>query len=154
MNRWPRQTNSLPASQVTGLSDFGPDDYTDGFEVLLGSLERDADLTPRGRKVMRAMVRGALAARLCSEAGWPTTRRTRGCRSSDRCSSPGSRSGTTAVQRLLHAVPDAQGLEMWLTEVPQPRPPRETWAYDPVHAILEAGCERHHEEHPEYVGMH
>ncbi len=58
------------ASQVTGLDDFGPDDYTDGLEVLLGSLEREADLTARGRKVMRAMLRGALAARLVSEAGW------------------------------------------------------------------------------------
>ena len=57
------------ASQVTGLSDFGPDDYADGLEVLLGSLERDADLTARGRKVMRAMLRGALAARLMQRGG-------------------------------------------------------------------------------------
>ena len=52
------------ASQVTGLEDFGPDDYSDGLAELIASLERDADLTPRGRKVMRAMLRGALAARL------------------------------------------------------------------------------------------
>ena len=29
-------------------------------------------------------------------------------------------SGTTLLQRLLHAAPDAQGLEMWLTQLPQP----------------------------------
>ena len=58
------------ASQVTGLTDFGPDDYSDGLAELVASLERDADLTPRGRTVMRAMLRGALAARLLSEAGW------------------------------------------------------------------------------------
>jgi hypothetical protein len=58
------------AAQATGLADFGPDDYTDGLVVLLASLDRDADLTPRGRKVMRAMLRGALTARLVSEAAW------------------------------------------------------------------------------------
>jgi NADP-dependent 3-hydroxy acid dehydrogenase YdfG len=46
------------ASELTGLTDFGPDDYTDGLAVLLSSYERDADLTPRGRTVVRAMVRG------------------------------------------------------------------------------------------------
>jgi hypothetical protein len=53
------------ASELTGLADFGPDDYTDGLAVLLSSYERDADLTPRGRKVTRAMLRGALTARGC-----------------------------------------------------------------------------------------
>ena len=61
------------ASQVTGLDDFGPDDYGDGLAELIASYERDADLTPRGQKVARAMLRGALAARLCSEA-WPRAR--------------------------------------------------------------------------------
>ena len=34
------------ASRITGLSDFGPDDYTDGLGVLLESYARDAELTP------------------------------------------------------------------------------------------------------------
>ncbi len=58
------------ASKVTGLTDFGPDDYTDGLTVLLESCARDAGLTPPGAKAMRAMLRGALTARLCSEAAW------------------------------------------------------------------------------------
>ena len=33
------------ASKVTGLTDFGPDDYTDGLTVLLESCARDASLT-------------------------------------------------------------------------------------------------------------
>jgi hypothetical protein len=64
------------------------------------------------------------------------------------------RSGTTAVQRLLHADPAAQGLEMWLTQVPQPRPPRETWEADPVYAMLKEGFEQHHAANPEMAGMH
>jgi hypothetical protein len=58
------------ASRITGLTDFGLDDYTDGLGVLLESYARDAGLTPSGAKATRAMLRGALVARLFSEAGW------------------------------------------------------------------------------------
>ena len=143
------------ASQVTGLSDFGPDDYADGLEVLLGSLERDADLTARGRKVMRAMLRGALAARLVSEAGWtahPAYAQVPIERPLFVTGLP--RTGTTALHRLLAADPAHQGLELWLAEAPQPRPPRQTWADNPVFRYIQAGCERHHVEHPEFMGVH
>jgi hypothetical protein len=64
------------------------------------------------------------------------------------------RTGTTALHRLLTADPAHQGLELWLTEVPQPRPPRETWAGNPIFAALQAGYEQHHETDPEFMGMH
>jgi sulfotransferase family protein len=64
------------------------------------------------------------------------------------------RTGTTALHRLLTADPAHQGLEMWLTEAPQPRPPRATWAADPVFQQIQAGYERHHIEHPEFTGVH
>ncbi len=64
------------------------------------------------------------------------------------------RTGTTALHRLLHADPKAQGLELWLTQVPQPRPPRETWADDPIFAAMQAGFAAHHVESPEYMGIH
>ncbi|HJZ25123.1 MAG TPA: sulfotransferase, partial [Streptosporangiaceae bacterium] len=57
------------ASRITGLTDFGPDDYTDGLRVLLESYERDAGLTALGAKATRSLLRGALVARLLSEAG-------------------------------------------------------------------------------------
>ena len=38
------------------------------------------------------------------------------------------RTGTTALHRLLAADPAHQGLELWLAEAPQPRPPRSSWA--------------------------
>jgi len=143
------------ASQVTGLDDFGPDDYGDGLAELIASYERDADLTPRGRKVARAMLRGALAARLCSEAGWrahPEHARVRLERPLVVTGLP--RTGTTALHRLLAADPAHQGLELWLAEAPQPRPPRPTWADNPVFRYVQAGCERHHVEHPEFMGVH
>jgi Sulfotransferase family len=143
------------AAQATGLADFGPDDYTDGLAVLLASLDRDADLTPRGRKVMRAMLRGALTARLASEAAWrahPEYAQMPVDRPVFVTGLP--RTGTTALHRLLTADPAHQGLELWLAEVPQPRPPRPTWADNPVFRYVQAACERHHAVHPEFMGVH
>ena len=143
------------ASQVTGLDDFGPDDYGDGLAELIASYEQDADLTPRGEKVARAMLRGALAARLCSEAGWrayPEHAQVPVARPLFVTGLP--RTGTTALHRLLAADPAHQGLELWLAEAPQPRPQRSTWADNPVFRYVQAGCERHHVEHPEFMGVH
>src|SRR5689334_13530051 len=58
------------AVRLTGLEDFGTDDYQDGLAVLLESYEKDEKLTPLGSKMSRVFLRGALAARLTSEAGW------------------------------------------------------------------------------------
>ena len=143
------------ASKVSGLTDFGPDDYTDGLTVLLESCARDASLTPAGAKAMRGMLRGALAARLFSEAAWqanPGYAQVRIDRPVFVTGLP--RTGTTALHRLLAADPAHQGLAMWLAEVPQPRPPREAWPADPVYQYIQAACERHHAEHPEFMAVH
>jgi hypothetical protein len=143
------------ATRITGLADFGAGDYLDGLAVLLESCAREAGLTDLGVKVHRAFLRGALVARLISEAGW--------------AHHPGyaavaidrpifvtglPRTGTTALHRLLTADPAHQGLELWLTEVPQPRPPRDTWEQDPAFGRIQAACERHHVAHPEFMGVH
>jgi hypothetical protein len=101
------------------------------------------------------MLRGALAARLLSEAGWrahPEHAQVRLDRPLFVTGLP--RTGTTALHRLLTADPAHQGLELWLAEAPQPRPPRPTWADNPVFQYIQAGCERHHVEHPEFMGVH
>jgi hypothetical protein len=143
------------ASRITGLADFGPDDYTDGLDVLLESYARDAGLTPAGEKAARALLRGALMARLLSEAGWQAH--------PDYAEVPVERpifvtglprTGTTALHRLLAADPAHQGLELWLAEAPQPRPPRPAWAGDPVFQAVQAACARHHAAHPEFMGVH
>ena len=140
---------------MTGLSDFGGDEYHEPLRVLLDSFEPSAGLTGVGNTMERSFVRGALAAGCCREKASPTTRRTPTSPIERPIFVTGiQRSGTTAVQRLLHADPAAQGLEMWLTQVPQPRPPRETWDDDPVYAMLKQGFEQHHAENPEYAGIH
>jgi hypothetical protein len=55
---------------------------------------------------------------------------------------------------LLCGDPRHQGLELWLAEFPQPRPPRETWPQNPVFAQLDARFKKAHEENPDYTGLH
>ena len=143
------------ATRLTGLENFGSDEYRDGLAVLLDSYARDAGLTSLGRKLKRVFLRGALVARLLSEAAWqahPGYAETPVERPIFVTGLP--RTGTTALHRLLTADPAHQGLEMWLTEAPQPRPPRATWAADPVFRQIQAGYEQHHIEHPEFTGVH
>jgi hypothetical protein len=143
------------ATRITGLADFGADDYRDGLEVLLESYARDADLTPLGRKVARSFLRGALVARLLSEAAWQAYPGCAGVGVDRPVFVTGlPRTGTTALHRLLTADPSHQGLEMWLTQAPGPRPPRETWAGNPVFQQIQAGFEQHHMAHPEFMGVH
>jgi hypothetical protein len=143
------------ASRITGLADFGPDDYTDGLGVLLESYARDAGLTPAGEKAARALLRGALMARLLSEAGWQAHPAWAAVRVERPVFVTGlPRTGTTALHRLLVADPAHQGLELWLAEAPRPRPPRSAWAEDPVFQYIAAACARHHVEHPEFMGVH
>ncbi|MEU8899133.1 sulfotransferase [Nocardia sp. NPDC048505] len=143
------------ATKVVGLDDFGDPGYREGLGVLLKSLTEDAELTPFGNKVNRAFLRGALIARLLSESAWqrfPEHEQVAIQRPIFVTGLP--RSGTTAVHRLLNADPGHQGLEMWLTEFPQPRPPRASWAENPVYQRLAAAYEQHHVEHPEFMGVH
>ena len=143
------------ATRITGLADFGADDYRDGLAVLLESCARDAGLTELGTKVFRTFLRGALVARLLSEAAWAGHPGYAGVGIERPIFVTGlPRTGTTALHRLLTADPAHQGLELWLTEVPQPRPPRDTWEQDPAFSRIQAAYERHYVTHPEFMGVH
>ncbi|SFB19283.1 Sulfotransferase family protein [Amycolatopsis marina] len=143
------------ASRITGLDDFGGDEHREGLAVLLESYERDALLTPRGSKVARAFLRGALISRLLSESAWRAHPEHADVPIDRPIFVTGlPRTGTTALHRLLTEDPAHQGLELWLTEVPRPRPPRSTWAADPVFQGIQAGYDQHHVEHPEFMGLH
>jgi hypothetical protein len=143
------------ARKITGLDDFGDDAYQEGLAVLLESYAGEAGLTPRGNRAVHGSLRGALVARELSEAGWRQH--------------PGHaavpverpiivtglpRTGTTALHRLLCEDPAHQGLEMWLTAFPQPRPPRDTWEDSPVFRRIQDGFRQHHVENPEFMGLH
>lgn len=143
------------ATRLTGLDDFGDDEYLEGLRVLLKSYAEDAGLTPEGNRAMRAFLRGALVARLLSEMAWKQHPEHADVAIERPIFVTGlPRTGTTALHRLLTADPMHQGLEVWLTEVPQPRPPRETWAQNPIFLGIQDVYSRHHLEHPEFMGLH
>ena len=143
------------ATKLTGLTDFGGDDFIEPLSVLLESYERDERLTPLGYKVKRAELRGALVARLLAEAAWrqhPSLADVPVTRPIFVTGLP--RTGTTALHRLLTADPRHQGLELWLAEMPQPRPPRETWDDNPVYVHIRDTYAAFREANPEFAGVH
>ena len=143
------------AMRTTGLDDFGDDAYLEPLGVLLDSYANEAGLTELGSKMFRYFLKGALIARLMSEASWRATPSYVDVEITRPIFVTGlPRTGTTALHRLLAADPAHQGLEMWLTEFPQPRPPREQWASNPVYQQIDAGIAQHHVENPEFMGLH
>lgn len=145
------------AVKACGLDDFGSDDddYREALAVLLESYQRDADLTELGSKMQRFFVRNALVARLVSEAAFKQYPQHVDVPIERPIFVTGlPRTGTTAIHRLLTADPRHQGLELWLAEFPQPRPPRETWSQNPVFQQLDAQFSQAHEENPDYTGLH
>jgi hypothetical protein len=145
------------AVRACGLDDFGVDDdnYCEALAVLLDSFGRDADLTELGSKMHRFFVRNALVARLVSEAAFKQYPKYVDVPIERPIFVTGlPRTGTTLIHRLLTADPAHQGLELWLAEFPQPRPPRETWSDNPVFAQLDAQFTKAHDEDPDYTGLH
>ena len=129
------------AVKACGLDDFGvdDDDYREALRVLLESFQRDADLTELGSKMQRFFVRNALVARLVSEAAFKQYPQHVDVTIERPIFVTGlPRTGTTAIHRLLTADPRHQGLELWLAEFPQPRPPRESWSQNPVFQQIDA----------------
>lgn len=144
------------AVRSTGLSDFGAGAHEEGLRVLLEDLNStEAGLTPQGRAFQRSEVKSALTGVLLTEAAF-AAHPEHGDVAVERpvflMGLP--RTGTTILHRLLHAAPDAQGLEMWLTQFPQPRPPREAWEQDPRFTGMQRAFAAHHEASPEFMGIH
>jgi hypothetical protein len=145
------------ATKATGLDDFGADDdnYREALGVLLESFRNDAGLTELGSKKARFFARNALVARVLSEAAWKQYPQHVEVPIERPIFVTGlPRTGTTAIHRLLTADPSHQGLQLWLAEFPQPRPPRETWNDNPGFRQLDAQFSKAHEENPDFTGLH
>lgn len=144
------------AVRATGMSDFGGTEHEEGLRILLDDLNAPtAGLTGEGNYLQRAQVKSALVGRLLSEfgfAGNPSYADVPIERPVFVVGLP--RTGTTALHRLLAADVRHQGLELWLTEFPQPRPPRETWADNPVFSGINAAYAEHQVTNPEFMGIH
>lgn len=143
------------ARALTGLDDFGPDDYREGLTVLLRAMDSDLHFTPMGREFGAGTVIATLAARLHTQEGW---RRHPEClkqpirRPLIITGIP--RTGTTVLHKLLSLDPQFQGLEHWLTDTPMPRPAREQWQANPHYQATVAGLDAFYRAAPEMRAAH
>ena len=133
--------------------DFGGTAHEEGLRVLVDDLASpEAGLTPRGNYFQRSEVKSALVGVLLTQAQFAAHPEHRDVPIERPVFLMGlPRTGTTALHRYLHADPATQGLEMWLTQYPQPRPPRETWEQDPIFNAMQKAFTAHHVREP---GLH
>src|SRR5688572_18245858 len=134
------------ARQRTGLSDFGADTWQEGLEVLLKSVEQDADLTPMGHDVLADQFVGNLANRLQIES-WH--------RSNPEIAEQPivaplfglglPRTGSTALSFLLALDPARRSLRTWEAGHPCPPPETATEHTDPRIAEAQVGIDFTHQ---------
>jgi LPS sulfotransferase NodH len=144
------------AVRTVGMDDFGGTAHEEGLRVLVEDLNSpEAGLTGRGNYFQRSEVKSALVGRLLTQAQFNQLPQHRDVPIERPIFVMGlPRTGTTALHRLLAADPGHQGLEMWLTQYPQPRPPRETWESDPIFSAMQQAFAAHHVEDPDFMGIH
>jgi hypothetical protein len=144
------------AERTTGMTDMGGTAHEEGLRILVEDLNSaEAGLTGKGNYFQRSEVKSALVGRLLTQAQFNQRPEHVDVRVERPIFVMGlPRTGTTALHRLLHADPMAQGLELWITQYPQPRPPRDTWESDPVFTAMQQGFAAHHDASPEFMGIH
>ena len=113
------------AQRRTGLKDFGVPPLEPALSVLTESLEKEADLHPLGRFLLRTHLRGLLETRLKLVAAW---RKTSEAMDAARIEKPVfitgmPRSGSTFLHELLAEDPGNRAPRIW--EVMFPVPARE-----------------------------
>ena len=117
------------AARATGCDDFGPDDFREGYERLVASIERDGRLTPFGRFFGKRQLMELLTQRL-QLVDW---RKQHAEVAQQRIERPLivmglPRTGTTILYGLLAQDPAHRSPLSW--EVDDPCPPPEAASYD------------------------
>ena len=132
-NRYPSSEVLLAeAMEATGCSDFGPGDFREGLDVLLESLERDADLSPATDADVIGDLRRRLVNRLEVEAWYrehPEIAELAVRGPVDINGLP--RTGTTALANMMSLDPQFRCLRGWEQSQPCPPPTIESEATDP-----------------------
>lgn len=64
------------------------------------------------------------------------------------------RTGSTALQHLAAGDPNRQHMEYWMSEYPQPRPPRDEWPQHPEFIRSQQRIDELYEQVPETKAMH
>jgi len=147
--------HDLASARAGGLTDFGDNRYHEGMRVLLEALDEDLHLIELGQWFVVDTLVSILAARLFTEAGWnkyPEYRNVRIARPLVLAGLP--RTGTTALHKLLAVDPQFQGLDLWLSAAPMPRPPRATWAANPHYLLAARILEERKASMPQFYAAH
>lgn len=143
------------AVEQSGLADFGPSDYHEGLRRVLTSFDEDVLFTPDGREQAFVALVRTLVARLHVQEGW----RRHPDYASERIVRPLvitglPRTGSTALHKLLSMDPQFQGIEMWLSNTPMVRPPRDKWPSYPGYRDFLEFWNRLTEKTPDMTLMH
>jgi len=102
------------AKDITGLDDFGDDDWREPFRLFVHGLEHEANLNPLGRLLSRADIIGLLAARLEVEHAYRQDPSIDDEQVDDPIFVIGQgRTGTSILQKLLGLDPDNRSLSTW-----------------------------------------
>lgn len=128
------------ATKKSGLSDFGPEPWSEPFQQLALSYDADPLLGPIGRGAVRSSLIGLLTNRLeiTEEARKEPSLRT------DPVPRPVfvlgmARSGTTWMYNLLAQDPGARPLQTWEAVRPIPSPRPESYETDPRIEVVNRG---------------
>lgn len=120
------------AKQATGLSDFGADDWYEPFNILVKSLEEEAELNLMGRLMTRSDLLMILKARLQIEDTYKRHPEIEDGEIRKPLMIIGQgRSGTSFLQNVLGRDPENGGMLHWETIIPCPPPEAETYWTDP-----------------------
>jgi hypothetical protein len=143
------------ATGNTGLSDFGDEDWREPFRILLDDLEKTAELNLVGRLMTRSDLLVHLEGRL-RVIDWiarhPEVE-------DEVVEAPVfvvglPRSGTTIMQEILGADPNARTVRMWEAKFPCPPPHPDDPKPDPRIARAEGLVGLQDKITPEWAGMH
>jgi hypothetical protein len=143
------------ATENTGLSDFGDDEWREPFRILLEDLENKADLNLIGRLFTRSDLLIHLEGRL-RVIDWfkqhPEVE-------DEKIEAPVfivglPRSGTTIMEEILGADPGARTVKMWEAKFPCPPPRPDDPRPDPRIAKADAIVGLQDKITPEWAGMH
>ena len=127
-----REESLLEAAQrLTGLSDFGDEGFRVPLQILLESLDKEANLNFMGRYSLQQYLVRLLVNRLRIQEDFklhPEIRSVPIKRPLFILGLP--RSGTTFLHNLLSQDPSSRWLHLWELFSPSPPPDRQTWETD------------------------
>ncbi len=142
------------ARQSAGLSDFGPDDFRKGLQVLLETYDRNG-YSEDGRRQCRGRLLGLLSERLRIEDAWkqhPEIREVPIVAPMFLTGLP--RTGTSALLNLLSQDPAMRPMELWEGMNPSPLPGNPPKTEDPRYVGIKEFLDHMYGENPDFDAIH